>query len=50
MDNILIVYSKDTTNIYDVFNVFNNIMPIMKFTVEEEKKNNLPRNCHMEGK
>jgi hypothetical protein len=37
MDNILIVYSKDTTNIYDVFNVFN-IIPTMKFTIEEEKK------------
>jgi hypothetical protein len=32
------VYNKDTTNIYDVFNVFNNIMPTMKFTTEEEKE------------
>ena len=41
MDDILIVYNKDTTHIYDVFNLFNNIMPTMKFTVEEEKENKI---------
>jgi hypothetical protein len=41
VDNILIVYNKDTRNIYDVFNVFNNIMPTMKFTTGEEKENKI---------
>jgi hypothetical protein len=41
VDYILIVYNKDTTNIYDVFNVFNNIMPTMKFTIEEEKESKI---------
>ena len=36
VDDILIVYNKTTTNIYDVFNIFNNLMPTLKFTIEEE--------------
>jgi hypothetical protein len=40
VDDILIAYNKDTTNMYDVFNVFNNIMPTMKFTIEEKEKIN----------
>jgi hypothetical protein len=39
VDDILIVYNKTMTNIYDIFNTFNNLMPIMKFTTEEEKEN-----------
>jgi hypothetical protein len=35
--DILIVYKNDTTNIYDVLNLFNNTMPSMKFSLEEEK-------------
>jgi hypothetical protein len=41
VDDILIVYNKDTTNIYDVFSVFNNIIPTVKFTIEEEKENKI---------
>jgi len=40
-DDSLIVYNKGTTNVYDVFNVSNNIMPTMKFTIEEEKENRI---------
>ena len=39
--DILLVQKKDTTNIYDVLNMFNNIMPTMKFTIEEEKENKI---------
>jgi hypothetical protein len=38
VDDILIVYNKTTSNIYDVFNAFINLMPTMKFTIEEEKE------------
>ena len=41
VDDILIVYKNDTTNIYDVLNLFNNTMPTMKFTLEEEKENKI---------
>jgi hypothetical protein len=41
VDDILIVYNKDKTNLYDVFNVLNNILPTMKFTIEEEKENKI---------
>jgi hypothetical protein len=41
VDDILIVYNKTTTNIYGVFNAFNNLMPTIKFTVEEEKENKI---------
>jgi len=50
VDDILIVYNKATTNTYDVFNIFNNILPTMKFTREEKEKNQLPRYYHIEGK
>jgi hypothetical protein len=39
-DDILI-YNKPTTNIYDVFNIFNNLMPTMKFTMEKEMDNKI---------
>jgi hypothetical protein len=41
VDNILIVYNTDTTNIYNVLNNFNNVMPTMNFTIEEEKDNKI---------
>jgi hypothetical protein len=41
VDDILIVYNKDTTNIYDVFNIFNNIIPTIEFTIEAEKENQI---------
>jgi hypothetical protein len=37
VDDIL----KDKSNIYDVLNIFNNTMPSMKFTMEEEKENKI---------
>jgi hypothetical protein len=39
VDDILIVYKNDTTSIYDVLDIFNSIIPTMKFTVENEKEN-----------
>jgi hypothetical protein len=41
VDDMLIVLKKDTTDIYDILNRFNNIMPAMKFTIEEEKGNKI---------
>jgi hypothetical protein len=41
VDDILLANKKDTTNIYDVLNIFNNIMPTMKFTIGEEKENKI---------
>jgi len=41
MDVILMVYNKDISNIYDIFNIFNTTMPPMKFTIEEEKENKI---------
>jgi hypothetical protein len=40
-DDILIIYSIDTTNFYDVLNIFNNVMPSMNFTIEEENDNKI---------
>ena len=39
IDDIFIVHKNDTTNIYDFLNLFDNRMPTMKFTMEEEKNN-----------
>ena len=39
--DILIVYNKTTTNIYDLFNTFNSLMPTMKFTIEEKMNKKL---------
>jgi hypothetical protein len=39
VEDILIVYNTDTTYIYNVLNSFNNVMPTMNFTIEEEKDN-----------
>jgi hypothetical protein len=37
--DILIIYNTDTTNVYNLLNSFNNVMPTMNFTLEEEKDN-----------
>jgi hypothetical protein len=37
VDDILIVYKKDKTNVYDDRNTFNDIMLSMVFNMEEEK-------------
>jgi hypothetical protein len=39
VDDILVVYKNDTTNIYDVLDIFNSIIPTMTFTTEDEKEN-----------
>jgi hypothetical protein len=36
---VLIVYKYDTTNIYDAIDTFNNIIPNIKYTMEDEKEN-----------
>ena len=36
VDDSLIIYNKTTTNIYDVFNTFNNFKPTRKFATEKE--------------
>jgi hypothetical protein len=40
VDNILVVYNTDLTNIHEVLDSFNNIMPTMEFTIEDETNNN----------
>jgi hypothetical protein len=41
LDDILVVHNKDTTNLYDVFDLLNNIMLTMKLSIEEEKENKI---------
>jgi hypothetical protein len=41
VDDILIVYKNEITNIHDVFNLFNNITPSMKFTLGKENDNKI---------
>jgi len=41
IDDILIVYNDDNTNIYNVLEDFNNLAPKLKFTLEEEQKNQI---------
>jgi hypothetical protein len=35
------VYKNDITNIYDVLDIFNSIIPTMKFTMKDEKENKI---------
>jgi hypothetical protein len=35
------VYQNDRTNIYDVLDIFNSIIPTIKFTMEDEKENKI---------
>jgi hypothetical protein len=37
VDDILIIYKESKTNIYNVLNAFNNILPNPSFTLEEEE-------------
>jgi hypothetical protein len=39
VDDILTLRKKEPTDTYYVLNRFNNIMPTMRFTIEEEKEN-----------
>jgi len=41
LDDILVVYNDDNTNIYNVLEDFNNLAPKLKFTLEEEQKNQI---------
>ena len=41
VDDILIVYSDNNTGIYQVLDLFNNISPIMNFTIEKEQNNSI---------
>jgi hypothetical protein len=41
IDNILIIYNQKPTNTKDVLTQFNDSMPTMQFTVEEEKHNTI---------
>ena len=41
MDDILIVYREELTNIQEVLKVFNNMTPTMTFTMEEEVNNSI---------
>jgi hypothetical protein len=41
VDNILILYNTDKTNILDVLNTFNNTMPTMYVTIEDEVENKI---------
>jgi hypothetical protein len=36
VDDILIVYNPSTTDIYHVFNPFNNLKPTIKFTIKKD--------------
>ena len=41
VDDILVVYNDDNTNIYNVIEDFNNLAPKLKFTLEEEQNNQI---------
>jgi hypothetical protein len=41
VDNILVIYKENCTNIKDFLGAFNNIMPELKFTMEQEKDNRI---------
>jgi hypothetical protein len=41
VDDILVVYKNDTTNIHDVLDIFNSIIPTTKFIMEDEKENKI---------
>jgi hypothetical protein len=41
MDDILVMYIDDKTNIYRVLEDFNNLVPSMKFTSEIEQNNKI---------
>ena len=41
VDDILLVYIDNTTNIHKVLDEFNNLTPKLKFTLEEEQNNQI---------
>jgi hypothetical protein len=41
VDDVLILYKNDATSIYDVIDTFNNIIPNIKFTMEDVKQNKI---------
>jgi hypothetical protein len=41
VDDVLIIYKEDQTNINEVLNQFNNITPGLKFTLEHEQNNKI---------
>jgi hypothetical protein len=41
VDDILVVYRENLTNINNILDKFNNIMPNMKFTLEQEQDNRI---------
>jgi len=41
VDDILVVYNDDNTNIYNVLEDFNNLAPKLKFTLDEEQNNQI---------
>jgi hypothetical protein len=41
VDDILIIYNNTITNIKEVFNLFNNVTPELKFTMEEDTDNQI---------
>ena len=41
VDDILLLYKQDQTNIQEVLDNFNNLTPNIKFTLEEEKDNKI---------
>jgi len=41
VDDILVIYNDDNTNIYNVLEDFNNLAPKLKFALEKEQKNQI---------
>jgi hypothetical protein len=41
VDDILIIHKNDSSDIYDVLDTFNNMIPDIKFTMEDEKENKI---------
>jgi hypothetical protein len=41
VDDILVMYKEDNTNVYKMLDDFNNLAPTMKFTLEDEQNNKI---------
>ena len=41
VDDILIIYKEDHTDIHHVLNLFNNASPTLSFTIEKENNNSI---------
>jgi len=44
VDDILVIYKDDKTNIHRVLEDFNNLVPSIKFTLEKEQNNRMQGN------